>query len=188
MYFVAHELGVEIHGPYTLEDGGKLLVRDFFRLQPNELWPQAVEGGLDFDQLRIAVTYDRFEGWFDVYNNLYLDPGFHLLPCTTAVAAWRDGERLGGAELESVCNSAGSAIEAIVGQVEGWTLVEVARKYVEVLWWRKRELALAARGGWRPSSRVLEKVTAEALPPASSRNPTIEALRAEFDLSLDSAG
>ena len=187
MYFVAHELGVEIHGPYPLSGGGVLLVRDFFRLQPVELWPQAVNQDLDFELLRIAVVYERFDGWFDVYNNLYLEPGFQLLPQARAVGAWQDGKRLSKTELEGLCAQASATIRSVTGVVESWSLEQVARKYAEVLWWRKRELALAARGDWRPELSLTGRITEDVLPPAAARNPTAEALRKDFDLTLEPA-
>ena len=187
MYFVAHELGVEIHGPYSLPGGGVLLVRDFFHLQPIELWPQALNQDLDFELLRIAVVYERLDGWFDVYNNLYLEPEFQLLPQARAVGAWRDGERLAKAELEGLCAQASATIRSVAGVVESWSLEQVARKYAEVLWWRKRELALAARGDWRPEPSLTERITEDVLPPAAAHNPTAEALRKDFDLTLEPA-
>jgi hypothetical protein len=187
MYFVAHELGVEIHGPYSLPDGGKLLIRDFFSLQPTELWPEARNEHLDFELLRIAVIYRRFDGWFDVYNNLYLEPSFALVPESSVVAAWRDGERLATEDLEGLCREGSTTIRTVAGMVESWSLEEVARKYAEVLWWRKRELALAARGEWRPDPSLLARFTEDALPPPAARNPTVEALRRDFDLTLEPA-
>jgi hypothetical protein len=187
MYFVAHELGVEIHGPYPLPNGSVLLVRDFFRLQPIELWPQALDRDLDFELLRIAVVYERFDGWFDVYNNLYLEPEFQLLPQTRAARAWRDGDRLAKADLEGLCTRASGIIRSVAGEVESWSLEQVARKYAEVMWWRKRELALAARGDWRPARALIERITEDVLPPATAKNPTAEALRKDFDLTLEPA-
>jgi hypothetical protein len=182
LYFVAHELGVEIHGPYALANGEYLLVRDFFRPAPTELWP-GVASLLDFERLRIATTYSAFHGRFDVYNNHYLDGGFVLPAVTTAVAAWRDGTLLSVAELEDLSNAAGMVIADVVGRIEGWTTVEIARKYVEVFWWRKHELALAARGTWRAPAEVLAQVTEEAIPPGSAKNPSIDQLRRDFDLT-----
>ena len=171
LYFVAHELGVEIHGPYAGRDGSVVVVRDFFRPAPSELWPE-LKGLLSFEHIQVVVVYDRFDGWLDVYNNLYLGPSFSLIPHTKAAGVWRDGVLLSINDLDQLCRDASSVIAELSRLVESWAIVDVARRYVDVFWWRKRELALAARGAWRPPGDVLERITDEAIPAGSSQNPT----------------
>jgi hypothetical protein len=183
LYFVAHEMGVEIHGPYVTEDGQYLLIRDFFRPSPKELWPELDEFPT-FDLIRIAVSYDPFDGWLDVYNNLYLGTSFSLPAHARRFAIWKDGERMETAQLAVDCRDAVEVIQRITALVDSWQLDEIVRRYVDVFWWRKRELAITARGDWRPPRSALDRLANATIPPSSSRNPSVEELRMEFDLTL----
>ena len=182
LYFVAHEIGVEIHGPYPSADGSVLLVRDYFRPDPIELWPE-FGSFLDYTSLRIVVRYNTFGGELDIYNNLYLGVAESLLPETASVLVLRDGEPLDLLELKNLQSIAGTLITTVVREVDEWDLVTTARKYAEIFWWRKRELALAARGEWRPSEQVLSLIRADAIPGAASKSPSVEKLRQDFDFT-----
>lgn len=182
LYFVAHEIGVEIHGPYPAADGSVLLVRDYFRPNPAELWPEFGPFP-DYTSLRIVVRYRTFGGQLDIYNNLYLGAAESLLPQTTGVLALRDGQPLALTDLEDLQSTAATTITTVVREIDEWDLVTTARKYAEVFWWRKRELALAARGEWRPSAQVLSLIRPDAIPGASSKSPSIEKLRQDFDFT-----
>lgn len=182
LYFVAHEVGVEVHGPYRGTDNRVLLVRDFFSPGPHELWPE-ISSFLNFEKLRIAVIYDDFRGHLDVYNNIYLEPGVILPPRALAIGAWLDGTALNAAGLRSLTEQASQTVVDVAGLVDSWSLLEIATRYVEVFWWRKRELAVAARGHWRPGESLLGRISADAIPPASTSNVSESDLRKQFDLT-----
>jgi hypothetical protein len=182
LYFVAHEIGVEIHGPYPSADGSVLLVRDYFRPDPVELWPE-FDSFLEYTSLRMVTRYNAFSGELDVYNNLYLGATESLPAQTSSVLVLRDGEPLDLSDLEEIQRAASNMIATVVSEVDNWDLVTVSRRYAEIFWWRKRELALAARGQWRPSEEVLALIRADAIPDASSKSPSIEKLRMDFDFT-----
>lgn len=184
LYFVAHEIGVEIHGPYPSADGSVLMVRDYFRPDPVELWPE-FDSFLDFTSLRIVARYEAFGGELDIYNNLYLGPTESLVSETSSILVFCDGEPLGLADLKQVQQTASGMITTFVSEVESWDLATTARKYANIFWWRKRELALAARGQWRPSDEVLSLIRVDAIPGASSKFPSVEKLRSDFDFTRE---
>jgi hypothetical protein len=182
LYFVAHEVGVEVHGPYRTPDNHALLVRDFFSPSPNELWPE-IPQLLNFERLRIATIYDDFKGHLDVYNNIYLEPGVILPSQASAVCAWLDGTVLSAGELRSLIERASAIIVDISALVDSWSLVDIATRYVDIFWWRKRELAIAARAEWRPSESVFSRISEEAIPVAATSNLSEADLRIQFDLT-----
>jgi hypothetical protein len=182
LYFVAHEIGVEIHGPYRLADGSVLLVRDYFRPNPFELWPE-LESFLEYTSLRIITRYNPFGGELDVYNNLYLGTNESLPARTSSILALRDGASLDLDDLERLQQAASKLVATIATEVDKWDLVTIARKYTAIFWWRKRELALAARGRWRPPEEVLSLIRADDIPDASSKPTSVERLRADFDFT-----
>jgi hypothetical protein len=182
LYFVAHELGVELHGPYRLPGGMTLLVRDFFSLGPQELWPEVTDL-LGFGSVRVAVVYSGFPGHMDVYNNVYVDNGVRLASRAVAAAAWIDDSAVPLADLEHICDGGIRVISHVTSMVDGWSLVDIARRYVDLFWWRKRELSVAARGSWRPGSDVIARIVEGAIPPASAANPSEAELRRQFDLT-----
>lgn len=182
IYFVAHEMGVEFHGPYETSEGEVLVVRDFFRPAPKVLWPE-IENFLSFDRIRIAVTYVDLDGWLDVYNNFYFRQEGPALPSRASGAVvWCDDRKLSESDMREVRARAGAVISDVVGLVESWPLVEVARRYAMLFWWRKRELAEAAQHQWQPSEDVVGRITEASLPPEASSSPTVESLRRQFDL------
>ena len=182
LYFVAHELGVEIHGPYIVSGDRVLFVRDFFSPRPRELWPE-LSSFFDFDSLRIAVIYSEFPGYLDVYNNIYVDSGISLPSRALAAGVWVDGTAVRPEDLERVCGRGAQLISKVTSVVDSWSLVEIAARYTDIFWWRKRELALAARGEWRPRPSVIARIVENAIPPASAANPSEDELRRQFDLT-----
>lgn len=185
LYFVAHEVGVEIHGPYRIREDEVLVVRDYFNLRPVELWPE-LDNFLGFGSLRIATIYNDFRGHFDVYNNLYTEPDVSLPTHAMAVAVWMDGVPLAGeAEFRALWQRAGELVTRVAAIVETWPLVEIARRYVDIFWWRKRELALAARRQWRPEAAVVARIMPGAIPPAAASSTTEQQLLKQFDLTQE---
>jgi hypothetical protein len=182
LYFTAHELGVEVHGPYRMPGNQALLVRDFFASSPNDLWPEVVRFA-NFDSIRIAVIYDDFRASMDVYNNLYLGEGVTLPSRAAGISLWRNGSIVETAEIRQVCATATDVITRVATTVESWSLLEIARRYVELFWWRKRELSLAVRGEWRPDAAIMNRITEDAIPPASASNASASEMRRQFDLT-----
>ena len=182
LYFTAHELGVEVHGPYRMPGNQVLLVRDFFASSPRDLWPE-VGGYANFDSIRIAVIYDDFRASMDVYNNLYLAEGVILPSRAAGISLWRNGSVIDAAEIRQLCVTATDVITQVATTVESWSLLEIARRYVELFWWRKRELSLAARDEWRPNAAIMARVTEDAIPPSSASNASAEEMRRQFDLT-----
>ncbi|HLZ60598.1 MAG TPA: hypothetical protein VKR06_26940 [Ktedonosporobacter sp.] len=180
LYFVAHELSVEIHGPYTLSDGKSLLVRDFFDLRPQALWP-GLDCLLTVDTVRILTTYQRFDAHLDVYNNLRLDSHLRLTDELRFSSVLIDGEPADLPRIQQLIAEASSAIRTISDLVNGWSLAEIAQQYILLFWWRKAVLRAVQSQDWRPAPEILERATGKIPDPMGS-NPSIDELRKQYQL------
>lgn len=181
LYFVAHELALEIHGPYQLSGGCLLLVRDFFDLHPYHLWP-SIDSLVSHQSVRIMVVYKYLDIHVDVYNNLYIDPGKRLLNEACSYQVLIDGHAANLSQVEQLILTTGRAIEAISHKVNAWALEEIVRQYIHIFWWRKAALSQSLQRNWRPPEKVLRRVVSKNIPDATSANPPLEALRRQYDL------
>lgn len=180
LYFVAHELSVEIHGPYTLPDGTLLLVRDFFDLQPSDLWSSTPF--LSPQIVRIMTIYRHFPAHLDAYNNLYVAPGTRLIDEMLSCEVLIDNHRADLSQVKQLLLEASEAITAITNEVHAWSLEQIVRHYIRIFWWRKAPLRKELRKDWQPPEKVLKRVTARNIPDPTFVNPSLEALRNQYNL------
>jgi hypothetical protein len=181
LYFVAHELSVEIHGPYKVSGEYSLLVRDFFDLQPYPLWP-SINSLVPYQSVRIMIMYEHLKAHLDVYNNLYVDSGRRLIDDAVSFQVLIDGHTASFLQIQDLILQASRAIEEISSEVNSWSLEQVARQYIHIFWWRKAVLSQALQKDWRPPEQVLQRVVARNIPDASTANPSLEVLRRQYDL------
>ena len=181
LYFVAHELSVEIHGPYKLPQGSSLLVRDFDNLQPTALW-HLQNTFVTPQHVRILIVYQQFKAHLDVYNNLYVDGGTRLIDEATFCQVQVDGRIATLVQIRQMIQEASKAIALVTSKVNSWSLEEIARHYIHIFWWRKLDLSNALQKDWRPPQSVLDRVNAHSIPDASGTNPSLDTLRKQYDL------
>jgi hypothetical protein len=183
LYFVAHELSVEIHGPYGVFGEYSLLVRDFFDLQPCPLWPY-IDALVSHQTVRIMVLYKHLDVHLDVYNNLYVDAGKRLVDEAHCFQILIDGHSASLKQVQQLILEASRAIEVISNQVNSWSLEQIARQYIHIFWWRKAVLNKALQKDWKPPEKVLKRVVERNIPDHTTANPSLEALRGQYDLLL----
>jgi hypothetical protein len=181
LYFVAHELSVEIHGPYKLFNDYSLIVRDFFDLQPSALSPLE-DTFVSPRTVRILVVYRSFQAHLDVYNNLYVDAGTRLVDEVVSCQVLVDDQVATHSQIQRLLQDASKAIAVITNKVNSWSLEQIARHYVSIFWWRKAALSRALQKDWRPPQKVLDRVIEKNIPDASSANPSLEMLRRQYTL------
>jgi len=181
LYFVAHELSVEIHGPYKVPGGASLLVRDFFDLQPYPLWP-SIDSLVSHQTVRIMIMYKHLDVHLDVYNNLYIDSGKRLIDEASCYQVLIDGHTASLSQIQQLILEASRVIEVISNEVNSWSLEQIARQYIHIFWWRKAVLSKALQKDWRPPEKVLQRVVERNIPDSITANPSLEALRRQYDL------
>lgn len=181
LYFVAHELSVEIHGPYKVPGGYSLLVRDFFDLHPFPLWP-SIDSLVSHQTVRVMIMYKNLEAHLDVYNNLYIDSGKRLIDEACCCQVLIDGQTVSLSQIQQLILETCRAIEVISKKVDSWSLEQIARQYIHIFWWRKAVLSKALQKDWRPPEKVLKRVVERNIPDPTAANPSLEALRRQYDL------
>lgn len=152
-YFVAHELTCEYHGPYKLSDSGYTVVREFKNLRPTELWDNRDFSGLP-DYIRVVTMHDdSLAIQFDAYNNLFDENGT-MAPSIIGGYALADGKQLSYKEILDLIAVISQKVTMFTDEVNAMSKKEVAYKYKDVFWYRKKSLADYMGISWKPSSEV----------------------------------
>lgn len=181
LYFACHGVAREQHGAYPLADGRLLIVRDYRELAPAELWPNLPSPSHSSIRLLAWHTADADVEW-DAFNNLYLN-GPPLMQTLTSVAViGADGTPLPATSLRPLTEELLALVSSLAGRVDSWDEREIARKYLEVLWWQVRPLTLMLDADWRPPRSVFERLDSTGVGPHSDHQPVASAIRAKMDL------
>lgn len=136
IFFRAHEVTKEIHGPYELEDGRQMIIREYLNLQPDFLWGDMVPF-LKYKNITVTAVYDKeLKVRLDSYNHLFLERGNYitsLISCNIL----GDGKTIDTSELSELLVTA----ERAIGTIHEWTSVQnwrvLANKYADIYWYRK---------------------------------------------------
>lgn len=143
LYFRIYDISQEIHGPYAINGGGSLLIREFTELSPDKLWSEFQL--LSCNSISIYAQYDEsVKVAIDSYNHMsQVGEGFtgHLL-------RWRvnvDGNEITDIiEILHLKNMISDAIRnnAIFFENNDWRFY--ARKYADICWYKIEALLKAA--------------------------------------------
>lgn len=136
IFFRAHEVTKEIHGPYELGDGSQMIIREYLNLQPDFLWGDMVPF-LKYKNITVSTVYDKeLKLRLDAYNHLFLERGNYitsLISCNIL----GDGKTIETSELSELLVAA----ERAIGTIHEWTSVQdwrtLANKYADIYWYRK---------------------------------------------------
>lgn len=191
-YFVAHELTCEYHGAYPLPDGNFAVIREFMNLRPAELWPARDYGNLP-DSLRIITIHDStLDIGFDAYNNLFDEKGTMATSLLRGAVCTADNRSLSVDEISTLISTFSVKVEAFTVEVDAMSKLDVARKFMEVFWYRKKSLTDYMGISWKPSEELyafLEEGLAQGpkkktgSTPASSELNPVDALAKQYDFS-----
>ncbi|MCL2064767.1 MAG: hypothetical protein FWG98_10425 [Candidatus Cloacimonetes bacterium] len=190
-YFVAHELTCEYHGAYTLPDGNFAVIREFMNLRPIELWSNRDYGSLP-DFLRIITIHDSsLNIGFDVYNNLFDEKGTMATSLLKSAVCTSDNRSLSYDEILSLISSFSAKVETFTVEVETMSNSDIARKYTEVFWYRKKSLTDYIGITWKPSEEIykilekgLEQGPKKKAIVISSGNNLVDELISQYDFSV----
>lgn len=178
-YFVAHDIGMEQHGLYDFESG-KIMIRDFFNLKPIELWPECEK--FPFKEVRIICLYNkRFKVDFDVFNNIYPNEG-NSVEDLKQFYLEADNKALNLEEIDNLINISSSIIQSISEKIESMSEREIAKKYADIYWYRKRPLRDALNKDWRPTRHIYENIEKGEIKPDRTKNLTPDEIKNEMGL------
>jgi len=188
-YFVAHELTCEYHGPYLLENGKYAVIREFINLKPNELWEKRDFNGMP-EKIRIITVHDEsLSIGFDSYNNLFDEKG-SMMPSAIGSTVLMDGRVMSLSDVEDLINLFSSKVRLFSDEVDAMSKSDIAHKYMEIFWYRKKSLADYMGVSWKPTEE-LHNILDEGLARGPEKKPgqsaggrtTPEELTEQYDFS-----
>lgn len=141
IFFRAHEVTKEIHGPYEIEEGKKMIVREYLNLHPYFLWGNNVPF-LKYKKIQIIAVYnDELQLKIDPYNHLFLEKG-NYTSCMTHYYLLGDGKHIDVEELTNLMISAFQTNRIIHEWTKQQDWRTLANKYADIYWFRKSPFRL----------------------------------------------
>lgn len=156
IFFRAHDVTKEIHGPYDLENGQKLLVKEYLHLQPNPIWPDFKL--LPYRTIKIFKKYnEHIKIRIDSLNHLYHDGG-QPVPNLTDYYIEIDGQEVSLETLLQLSPVIEHTISEISVKVDQMNWQEKVMKYAEIFWFRKKPLRDARGLNWELPAAVRDNI------------------------------
>ncbi|HVG17912.1 MAG TPA: hypothetical protein VNI02_02600 [Blastocatellia bacterium] len=153
IFFRAHDVTKEIHGPYFYDGGEKkLVVKEYLNLSPAEIWPGVTL--LPCDTIKVYKIYDESVRLrIDALNHLYHE-GNSLVTGLERYRVEVDGEERGLDTLREFLPIVQETIFEISSHVEsiGWN--DRVLKYADIFWFRKKPLRDARGLPWGVPEQV----------------------------------
>jgi hypothetical protein len=148
IFFRAHDVTKEIHGPYSVQNGQKqFIVKEYLNVRPLELWPNVPL--LPVSTIKVYKQYSsNVRIRIDALNHLYHEGG-QLVPSLEACAVEADGKPQDVAILSQWLPTLQATIVAITSHIEsiGWN--DRVLKYADIFWFRKKPLSDQRGRDWR---------------------------------------
>jgi len=156
IFFRAHDVTKEIHGPYSSVHGSNILVKEYLNLNSREIWPDAPL--LPYRTIKVYQNYESgMKLSIDALNHLYYEGGAFVKNLRHACIEV-DLEKVSVVDLPEIMNRITDAIQHITSKVDGMTWQEKVTKYAEIFWFRKKPLRDLRGLDWRLPDRIREKI------------------------------
>lgn len=157
IFFRAHDVTKEIHGPYSMGSSGeKFVVREYLHLQPYEIWDQVPF--IPYKNIKIYTIYkEELNVTIDSYNHLFLHGGNYVNDLME-YALEVDGEMIGPEKLMEILPLMQKAIETVhqwVGKADWHARVN---RYADIYWYRKSPIRRLLGKDWGVPESVREKI------------------------------
>lgn len=140
IFFRAHDVTKEIHGPYVLSNGDQLLIRRYLNLRPMDMIKDMRL--LDCDEISIYTRYSSdLKLTIDSYNHLFLQDGNYIRDlCSYAIKC--DGKLISIDELRGKVDQMCETIRQVHQWVSKADWQTLTLRYAEIYWYRKRPLKI----------------------------------------------
>lgn len=184
VYFQGKEMCCEYHGLYSLENGSKVLIRDYKNFNPVELWPE-VTFHLKIKDVRIITFHQNdFYIVMDVYNNIHVLERNFRDSCTGGLL-FVDGKIRGTDIIADLTNVLLKELERQTRYVNRLSVEEIYHQYVYLFWYRKKYLADYLSLHWMPSEEVLNALETKCIQDVGrlSEDRSMAALKKKYDYS-----
>jgi len=145
--FKLHGLIRQFHGPYRWPGNGKeILLRDFIHLNPTELWEETRI--IPYEKVRIVTAYEGLSLTVDIYDNITGKEGSSYINSLHSYYVEADGKILNPEQIQHLCNVLSEVMISITGKVETRNWRQLTKKYAEIFWYNKKELAKETSKDW----------------------------------------
>lgn len=156
IFFRAHDVTKEIHGPYPLQDGKVLVVKDYLNLRPTEIWGDMPL--LPCNSIRIVKKYAAGVNLtIDALNHLYSEQKL-LIPHLEGYFMIVDGILADEDMATGLLEKMKEAVSAISSGVDEMSWNERVAKYAEIFWFRKRPVRDLRGLPWHVPAKVRERI------------------------------
>lgn len=157
IFFRAHDVTKEIHGPYHLpEKLSGLLIREYMNLNPYEIWEDTPL--LTYNNIQVYTNYDdQLELTIDSYNHLFLHKG-NYKENLLSYAILCDQRQIDIHELPDIINNMLKTIEHIHKWADqaGWK--NITKRYADIFWYRKKAFKDLLGLDWRVPVSIYDKI------------------------------
>jgi len=155
--FKTHGLIREFHGPYFMPgDDREILIRDFYSLNPGELWPQCPPSG--YSRIRVIAVYKKMDMSIDIYNNVAIKEGLKYVDNLDSYRVEGDGKVLNLDEVKKLSKVFASMMLDITTRVEKMDWKRLTSQYARIFWYAKKELRDGLGKEWLPPAEVEQRI------------------------------
>lgn len=185
IYFQGKEMCCEYHGLYTMENGLKVMIRDYKNFNPAELWPE-ITFDLKFKYIRIVTFHKNdFSVAIDVYNNIHVLNSSFKESCVGGLL-FVDGKRRGEKSVINLINVLLNKLEEQTRYVNRLSKKKLYLQYIYLFWYRKKYLTDYMGLSWKPTKQVFEAFDAMENQEIEVRfeNGNEKMIRKKYDYSL----
>lgn len=163
-YDVFIDAGVNIHGPYSLEDGSLLVVKDYFDLKPVEIWDSVKE--FPFKRIKLFLKYKPIDIKIDYL--MHVTSSQPLAPNLIGWHAEAFDETGKQFLLESDCfeeliAKAIALSSRQVEQVNSLELLDKIKKGAEICYYQLKEFREHFDKTWFPPKQVFDAIDKKGL-------------------------
>lgn len=175
IFFRAHEVTKEIHGPYTIgETEEKVLIREYLHLKPFEIWGEIPF--IPYKKISIFSKYSKdLMVSIDSYNHLFLHGGNYV---EDLVSYWIevDGKQIDIDKLMKLVPVMQNTIQTIHTWVDNSDWHDRVNRYADIFWYRKSPLRTLQGKDWRVPEPIREKIRSGSPDPKRLNNLSDEAI------------
>ncbi len=146
--------GSERHGPYTVEKENVILVRDYFNLNPNEIWPINNK----YSSIRIILKYPKNTNIKINFNN-QIKSSKSLRDELISFSIYVDKKRVTSLpEIRLLFQYLSGLVEEQAKRVNLLPPLEIIKKGAEIYYYRYKNLYKDYKEDWRPPRQIYNRI------------------------------
>ncbi|MCK5412777.1 MAG: hypothetical protein KAI57_00185 [Candidatus Pacebacteria bacterium] len=146
--------GSERHGPYSVEKGNVILIRDYFNLNPNEIWTIKNK----YSSVRIVLKYPNNANIKINFNN-QIKSSKPLKEELISFSIYVDEKKITSlSEIRSLFQYFSNLVEKQAKVVNTLPPLEIIKKGAEIYYYRYKNLYKDYKEDWHPPKQVYNRI------------------------------